>query len=84
VSGKAKLFDDIGAASMRDLQSERHIGYRFVASRLRDELQRLRDLLETDLDAVATAKLRGQIAATKVALDMPRKILDEYRKAGGE
>lgn len=78
---KAKLFDEIGASGVRELAEETHIGYRVVAERLRADLKRAREHLESDKDPTETAKLRGEIKGLLTALDMPRDLLGEFHKS---
>jgi hypothetical protein len=81
---KPVIFDDIGAAAVRELQGETHLGYRLMAARMREHLALLRVRLETDLEPTETARVRGSIETIKLALEIPTKLLNEYRKGGGE
>ena len=48
-----------------------HAGHQLVMGRIREELERRRRELESDLDGLATAKCRGKLEALKTALAIP-------------
>jgi hypothetical protein len=80
MKAKARVWDAFGAAGVRELATESHMGYRILVGRLRADLVRVRQLLEGDRDPTETAKLRGEIKGLRTALEMPQRLLEEYEK----
>lgn len=58
---------------------ERHTGYFLVRYRITEELERCREALLQDADAIATAKLRGMASAFSTSLRILQILITELK-----
>ena len=72
---KKRKFDARDTGALRDLQKMH--GWHLLVERLQQEERRETESLLGDLDQVATAKLRGRIAALRMVRTLPAIILKE-------